>query len=778
MIELLQFQQEASTQIADRFFEYYADPEVVGSKKRQRSVPFFQALGALTGSGKTIILADTVRQMAAALPSAPVILWISKAKVVVGQSYVNLAPGGKYNHLLQNADVRQLAEYKPDDVREMTSPMVLFATVGTFNQKDMAEGKLTIYRSDIDATEQSVWDALYDRQDGNGTRRPLFVVYDEAQNLSDQQTELLLRQEPDAFLVASATMTLPAQLAEDVKRLKDSGRSDEWLATTVRSSAVVASGLVKSTLSLGGYRSPMEETISSMLADMRSAEQDAREHNLDISPKAIYVCKTNILADDAFRRDDPRQPFSRRQAPPILIWRYLTEHCNVQPQDIAVYANLDTHKDYPLPGEFILFGRGENDYQEFSEGRFRHIIFNLTLQEGWDDPETYFAYVDKSMESTVQITQIIGRVLRQPGATRYSPERLNTAHFYVRVDKNETFNEVLSEVAKQLGSDAPEIKIVATRPGRPKPQEFAAKDQRKVPRTGLDGQAAMKPIEDLLAGMIDFSGSSRNTAGIGGRLVVQQKVGESNSEAGDWQDFQQANKVSARWVFHREVKRLYAQALNVVSTADSRFDVRVGIGSPAYKQIVDLAEKVVRAYVDNVTLVQRKPNPYVVGSIMAREAELYRFANALHVGYDNLNPTLELPFAQALDAANVPWVRNTPKSGYGIPLVSIGDTQNFYPDFILWAGNSVICVDTKGSHLLPLETDRKLLSVRPRSDGSPKLLIRFVSDGKHTSDREKVSQDGFTVWGLKSNGTRRPQHFGSLQATVEHLVGLGIEDVE
>lgn len=773
MIELLQFQREASTQIADRFIEYHANPEIKGTRKNQKDVPFFQALGALTGAGKTVVLADAVAQMSGSLANAPVVLWLSKGKVVVEQSYANLAPGGKYNHLLGQAVVKPLSEYDPEEVEHTTIPVVLFATVGTFNQKDMQEGTLTIYRSDLDTTEQSVWNALQTRTNSAGTRRPLIIVYDEAQNLSDQQTDLLLIQDPDAFLVASATMTLPAKLAEEIQRLKQSGRTDDWLATTIRSSAVVSSGLVKSTLSLAGYKSPMEETISSMLADMAEAENDAANYGVEVTPKAIYVCKTNMHADDAFRRDDPKQPFDQRKAPPILIWRYLTEQCGVDPAEIAVYANLDTNKDYPLPEDFVLFSRGDKDYYEFTSRKFRHIIFNLTLQEGWDDPETYFAYVDKSMESTVQITQVIGRVLRQPGATHHPPERLNTAHFYVRVDKNETFNEVLTEVARRLGNDAPDIRILVSPAGPDKPKEYPIKEQRFVPRTALLATDARSPIEAILADMIDYSDSTKNVLGVGSRRVVEQKIGGAVEADEDWQDYEQSNWVSARWIFHREVLRLYARALNVASTADPRFDVKVGVGSPAYKQIADLAHKVVQAYIDNVTLVQRKSNPYEVGPLMAREADVERFQNALHDGYDRLNPTLESPFAHALDAAKVPWFRNPPRSGYGVPLISTGDTDTFYPDFVCWTGDAVVCVDTKGPHLLHGDAGRKLLAVAPRSDGSERLLIRFVSPGRYTDDMQRTSPDGFTVWGLKSDGKRRPQYFDSLDLTVAHLIGLG-----
>ncbi len=429
MIELFGFQQKASDTIADRCIDYFDDPVVVGTAKHPKRVPFFQALASITASGKTVILADAVSTIAQAEAVAPILLWLSKGKVVVEQSYANLVPGGKYHHLLGDCYVASLAEYDQTEVAESKRPLIFFATVGTFNQKEKDEGTLLIYRSEIDTADQSTWDALKERPTSDGLRRPLFVVYDEAHNLSDQQTNLLMELEPDAFLLASATMKLPAALAASVDELKRRGKGDDWLTTQVDAKAVVDAGLVKSTLLLEGYKAPMEETVAALISDMEEAEADANAQGVAWLPKAIYVCQTNIVEGNAFQKEDPKQPFLHRQSPPILIWRYLTEQCGVDPASVAVYASLAFHKDYPPPPEFVLFKGGDKDYGDFVKGDFRHVIFNLSLQEGWDDPLCYFAYIDKSMESRVQIEQIIGRVLRQPGAKRYGADRLNTAHF-------------------------------------------------------------------------------------------------------------------------------------------------------------------------------------------------------------------------------------------------------------------------------------------------------------------------------------------------------------
>lgn len=767
-MELFQFQEVAAATVSDRFLEYLDDPPQAGTSKRPRTVPFFQALSALTGAGKTLILAESVSQVAATMPVAPVILWLSRGKVVVRQSFANLSPGGKYHELLDNITVLALGEYDAIEAAQSTAALLCFATVGTFNQKDREKSNLTIFGSDLDNTERSIWNALKLRTDANGARRPLFVVYDEGHNLSDQQTELLLELEPDGFLLASATMRLPARLNVEVEDLKRRGWAEDRLITVVDTAAVVAEDLVKGTIDLAGYNAPMEETISSMLAEMQLAEADAAPAAPPMQPKAIYVCNTNMVADDAYVADDPKQPFDARQAPPILIWRYLVEQCGVDPATIAVYANLKVAKDFPLPDDFVLFKGADNDYEQFTAGNYRHIIFNLGLQEGWDDPEVYFAYVDKSMDSTVQVTQVIGRVLRQPNATHYAAERLNTAHFYVRVDRNETFNDVVKEVEKQLGGTNRGVKIVATPPGKKKPQEYLPKVALSVPMTGLDGSGAQAPIQALMSNFTDYRQDNLNTKGEGSRKVSRQRIGEA-SEASEWEVFQQASQVSARWIFHREVQRRYRAALNVVNLAEPKLNAVIGMGSPAFSAIRDLAEKVVKQYVDDVRLVQRGPNPYVPTAMLARPDEVHDFKNAVHVGYAGLNPTLELPFAEALDNTGLTWCRNPSRTGYGIELVAIGNTQKFYPDFLVWTSKRVICIDTKGGFLVRESAGRKLLLIRRKDGAELSLDVQFISRGKWSNDLNEEAPDGYTRWGLNDEGKVKARFFDGLDPLLADL---------
>jgi len=694
------------------------------------------------------------------------VLWLSKGKVVVDQTAANLAAGGKYHHLLGNARFGYLAQYDQVEVREAKEPLVYFATVGTFNQKDKEKGERLIFKSEIDTAEESTWEALKQRLDAEDRRRPLLLVYDEGHNLTDQQTDLLLELEPDGLVAASATMKLPAQLGAEVKLLKEEGWSDEELVTDVDAKAVADSGLVKSAILLGGYEAPMEETIDSLMEDMAEVEAEAQAHGVG-KPKAIYVCKTNIVEGNSMQTDNPKQPFSQRKSPPILIWRYLVEQCGVDPDDIAVYCSLKTDKSYPLPPEFRLFKGGDKDYDEFVAGDYHHVIFNLGLQEGWDDPLCYFAYIDKSMGSNTQVEQTVGRLLRQPGAQHYPVERLNSAHVYVRVDRRGVFADLLKKVNQKLKSDAPGIKIVETSPGKAKPESIPVKEEKTIFETAYVTDDAIEPIRELLDGLIDYrNDDGTNTKSAGGRTLIQRRVGVDEDVKLEWEEFEHTSLVAARWLFQREVVRRFALALGVAPTDAPKFDAMVGFGSPAHKQIVRVAEDVVDAFIENVDLKQKGVDQYVVGPALVRPDEMERFDNALHEGYSGLNETLELPFAKAIDETGHTWYRNPSRSGYNIPLISIGPTRNFYPDFLVWKGKDVYAIDTTGGHLLQEKTGRKLLSIAPAKATSGRLRVRLVSEGKWNTDVQQEDSEGYTVWGRKQDNTLRATHVASVEAAV------------
>jgi hypothetical protein len=175
----------------------------------------------------------------------------------------------------------------------------------------------------------------------------------------------------------------------------------------------------------------------------------------------------------------------------------------------------------------------------------------------------------------------------------------------------------------------------------------------------------------------DSNDDGSNIQSAGGRSLIQRLVGDDSEVQFEWEEFEHTNLVVARWLFQREVMRRFQGALGVAPTDARKFDARIGFGSRAHKQISRVAEDVVNAYIDNVFLKQKSVDEYAVGPALVRRDEMETFSNALHEGYSGLNESLELPFARAIDKTGLTWYRNPSRSGYNIPLISVGPTRNW-----------------------------------------------------------------------------------------------------
>jgi type III restriction enzyme len=215
------------------------------------------------------------------------------------------------------------------------------------------------------------------------------------------------------------------------------------------------------------------------------------------------------------------------------------------------------------------------------------------------------------------------------------------------------------------------------------------------------------------------------------------------------------------------VRRQFPLALEVTRSDDPKFDARIELGSPADEHIRKAADEVVRVYLEHIVLKQRLHNPYVVGDILVDPTAAEAFVNALHGAYSGLNKTLELPFARELDKQKVPWCRNPARSGFPIPLLSVGQSKNFYPDFLVWKGKHVFALDTKGEHILESELGRKLLAIDPHPKAKMALLVRLISNGTWDKTPQRISGDGFTVWALGHANALKPIHCRTLEEGVK-----------
>lgn len=777
-MELFGFQERAASSIAERFAEYAINPLMVD---RTTTVPFIQTLVSITGSGKTLILADAVSQIRDRLPIQPIVLWVSKGKIVVSQAYSNLS-AGKYADNLPGFTVKPLLQVAPSDLEDSTRPVLLVATVGKFAVEDEEGGDRKVFEAQLDLATDSLWELLKRRRAASGARRPLIVVYDEGHNLSDLQTRRLLELSPDGLIAASATMTLPSRLENTITRLRtDRGWQDSQFTTAVASKDVVSAGLVKERIAIGGYVTPMETAVDAMLSDMAEARAAAALLPAPYKPKAIYVCSTNTV-DGVPIAEDTKRPFNERQARPILIWRHLVENAKIDPSKIVIYSQLKFTKDAPAPKGMRVLSGGDKDYTDFIEGDFEHIIFNLGLQEGWDDPTCGFAYIDKEMASSRQITQVIGRVLRQPGAEHYTNPVLNTAHFYIRTDERGVFDEILDDIRRQLVSEHPAVSLLIKSDSTGRVMEKVHPEPpRTVPTIGIHSAKAKDPIANLINKMMDFSAGGPNTVGQGSRMLVLQEIGAGAESSFEWIEVEHSNRVTVRSIFRRELQRLYAGALrraggpvNLVDIELPKFDAMIELTSPAADHVRSVARSVVEAYIAHSRIFQNDFDaPYSVGPVAIDPRDATDFSKSLHAKYSGLNP-LELRFCRALDRTQRVWARNPRNSGFYIPLLDLASSSTYWPDFLVWVDKTVIAIDTKGDHLLAEASVGKLFDIDTLGEPA-KVVLRLISEGEAealpSGQINKVGKLGLTVWSWK-NGRLHGIHASDERAAIKLALDL------
>lgn len=790
MLDLKGFQIDSAKQIAKRY-AYFANHPHRPCKGRQQGRPFFQALSALTGAGKTPILAQAVTLMRAHFSSEPIVFWMSKAKSVVAQTYTNFSPNGKYCDIIDGFRVITVSQLTPQNISDSSSPLLIMATTSLFNNKEQSDGALNIYKRGADVfSDKSPWERLIERLEGN-VRRPLLIVYDEGHNLSEQQTELLSELDPDAYFLASATLKLPSNFnktvvqhiklwvdenaAKEVKSFKMLGALNEqgepdaecFITTAVDSKKVVDAQLVKKSIQFDGTTASMEKSLDDLMKRMDLLKSEIKNQGLTLKPKAIYLCKTN-MADDGYK-DDHTKPFAHRSAPPIRIWRYLVEEKGINPKKIAIYANL-SFTDGNKPVEVNLFSKGENDFDEFQSGDYQHIIFNLSLQEGWDDPACYLAYIDKSMGSTTHVEQVIGRVLRQYDATHYESQLLNSAHFFIRVDNKNVFTEAIKGVEAKLLAEGTPIEIVSNfNVGSSGAEDLYPKPglSTKLHHIHVDSEAATNRYKEIISEFPTFVEGSIDTqaqAHTATQVIVLKELGKSN-ETIEWNADGHTNPVRLRWLINTSVKARSGRAMALLNICNSKFDVRVQVQSNANRAAEKMASEIVEAFYQLAELVYESLKPFHFGVLRAPKTAM-PFTNGLYERYAGLNK-FELPFAKALDAIGLTWHRNSPNGGFFIPLLTEGETESFYPDFIVWKKDIVYCLDTKGSHLLTDAVARKLFDIQ--EDGKTMLKVRFITEGKQEKLRDKPIKGGYTVWKLKS-GSPTPIYTANLAQAVSECL--------
>lgn len=741
-IGLLGFQQEAADKLIGTAVDYFENgPDRSGG----RDIPFVGQLKAVTGAGKTPILANIVRKL-----NPAIVLWTTKFGSVVDQTVHNLGPGGKYHHLLGRRaqvikfkDIPSAVEW--NRILEASSGLtILVSTVAAWYSSEK-DDRLNVHRINPDWGSKSRWDQL--RTD---RKRPLWVVYDEAHNTTTEQIELLDELGPAGFFVASAS-PVGGRLQLYLTNLPEELRKFRF--ATIKTRDVVEAHLLKSTISIADYQSSTDEMLADVVRRRNELEKAFAIADARVTPKAIYVVEKSNSSKEA----EPR---------PVAIWRTLVQKCKVNPDSIAVCTNTRE-----LPKEATRV----SSIDQLSEA-FTHIIFNKKLQEGWDDPTVYCCFFDGRTESATRIQQVIGRALRQPNMTHHGDEDLNTAFFFLNCP-----NEALERITDELKE---ELRIYKGDDDADDFEPFRIKEERKalppVPvKASFVGKLRVPhlqpelPGEEHLRKLIEretFGFQDDELAAPGRALVhiVSVKTGDvKQSQRNLLEDM----RVRCGTYLQEQIRTLSRNCCNSIHPSvfsNSKLNKTACFKSKALEHYKAVAAKVVNEYENRVRL-EKLADPgedeYVVGPYTPSGGGPKTFKHAAHTLYDTgafNRPEMEM--AKALDKAGKVWVRNKDRVGYGIPLpIKCGSSSTFYPDFLWWVKNTVWALDPTGKFVLQEKIRTKLMMVP-----NP-LRIALVTEDKYDSQYRKTDDGGWTLVRFRT-GNNLPETFDNLDDMLGQLV--------
>jgi hypothetical protein len=756
--DLKPFQERAASGLATMIQEYPSarfkarfDPDT------GELMPFLCRLRAITGAGKTPILALAAQHL-----KNGVILWTTNRGAIISQTLANLRSGGKYSALLpEGTQVYQLSELSDSDWQEVLNATdgvtILLSTVAAFNQDGDV---LKVHRKLGDLTR---WEMLGGKGEGS-RKRALYVFYDEGHGATESQFRKLLELDPRAFVLASAS-PLPEDLADLLSGKTQEEREQSLAERTfvVPTKEVVLAGLLKNRLYFVDCNTAQADAIKE--ANDKWKELASKLSGYDRPPIACFIVNETIRG--------------------VEVWEHLVA-LGVSKSRIAVHLNKakDVIQENlgSSPGLIDTYtGKKASDRSPeiLANMGFTHIIWNMTLREGWDEPMAYVAYIDERGRSSVDIVQKIGRFVRQPDATPFDDPDLNSAYFYFKIPDSE-FAALIKQTQQEMETDGYEV-ISFTGRGKPPASRTVEPTVKKtvtsiVPWFG-DSVEVLDKI--LLAHVPLFANKALKAAGsVRTRVFDMSELEEDKSRRKDvargssdiitpW-DYLTVRLAAIDSRIIRDNSTIFSGTLK----DHEKMKQPMQYGSDAMMQLENSVQQIRDDLNNQFRLVAfgrqvHTPKPFklvspnIVGVTGAAKEKykVRRFKHSVHSEYNSLNP-FEIEVAEALDSLGRRWCRNPAnKDGYRIPIPELGsDTIWFYPDFLLWTKDAIWCIDPKGKHLLDAAVVQKLLDFSGVKNLPVPIKVAFVLEGSFVADRQgnwsKTGTQGFTLVKKSTTGPR------------------------
>lgn len=262
----------------------------------------------------------------------------------------------------------------------------------------------------------------------------------------------------------------------------------------------------------------LERTPSNVLHSVSAAELKAEEM---IKLPVVLETEPNwqqCLSDAIGRRDalhklaDEERRAGAAYLRPLVLIQSEPRRAGIETRDFARVRD-ELISNHRIPANEIVVATGEEKGLEQIDADYKlgiadpacpvkFIITQKALAEGWDCPFAYILVSMAALHSATAVEQLLGRVLRQPGARHREARALNQSYAFV-VSRNfaETASALRDRLVAGAGFERREVSEFVT---------AAKADQARLDLEGHAGRVVVRPVAITLSEKPDLKSVSKS----------------------------------------------------------------------------------------------------------------------------------------------------------------------------------------------------------------------------------------------------------------------------
>ena len=383
------------------------------------------AIKVPTGGGKTIIAAHAVKLIAECQDREyPFVIWFAPTDTIRRQTADALKkPKHPYRQALDEAFAGNVCIFDLDEVSMITpsdisnNACLVVATEQAFVKKDKEKYNVYKHSESFESHFASIHLAPgMDAQDEDATqpkfsfvnlvhsRRPIVIVDEAHKMVSELSKETITRLNPSAVLGLTAT--------------PEKGNNTLY---SVNASELFDAQMIKLPIELTEFRDQWEQAVFAAIAKRQELERLA---DSELAKGQGGYLRPLVLFQASKVNGD---------VPVAMLKSFLIDKAKVGESEIAV----------------VTGDQKELDGIDVTDPKcpVKYIITVQALKEGWDCPSAYVLCSVANITSNTDTIQLLGRVMRQPGAKRRKTPQLNRAYAFVL---SKAFGSAAGEFAEGL----------------------------------------------------------------------------------------------------------------------------------------------------------------------------------------------------------------------------------------------------------------------------------------------------------------------------------------